>query len=112
MDVEQAKHLVHSGQDGHLIGKDIVNPRRPEKGGHVFLNRLPIGLYFMEHVDFLCPEVVADLGHCVSKLPVKAIAQAVGRIGADNQGSVTELGRACRRRGGNGSLADPTFTGK
>src|SRR5207302_4257977 len=87
------------------------HPLRREERAQVSVHLLPVLLELVERVDLLGPEVGLDQGGTVTELDVEAVTEAVGGVGADHQGAVTETRAGHRGGGGDGGLPDPALAG-
>lgn len=110
-DVHEAGELFHAGQDGSLFGDQGIHAAPGEEYIQIFLHAPPVFVHLMQQVDLLAPEVGRQFHQFTADAGVKAVAEAVGGIGAEDDGSVAEFGAAqCAGRADTG-FADSAFPG-
>src|SRR5690606_28136611 len=104
-----ADDLVHAGESGKLVGDDAVEALSGDNARGELLQSVPVVVDVGDHADFLGPEVLGDLDRLIAEGRVQGIGEAVGNVGAGDEGPVAQLGAAQRRRRGNRRLADTAF---
>ena len=112
VDPEQVGQLFHAGQDADFVGDDLVDLAPGEQRAAATPGRGPSGS--------------AGCGRCRSPGPrgwarprrgsgaerdVEAVGQAVGEVGAHDDGAVAELGGTDGGGGGDGGLSDAALAG-
>jgi hypothetical protein len=108
-DPHQARHLLHPGRRGQLLGDDLVDPLAVEQHRQIVVNAVPMPLHLVEGIDLLGKEILADLDRLGTELEVEAVPQAVRGVGGDHQGPQPELRTAHGGGGGDGGFAHTTF---
>ena len=79
-DPQQVAELVHAGQDGHLLGHDLVEAVPAEQLRHVGLDRAPVALDVVVDVRLLPPQVGHELGRLGTERNVERVGEAVGDV--------------------------------
>ena len=109
--VHEAGKLFHAGQHGSLFSDQRIHAAPGEEYIQVFLHAPPVFVHLMEQVDLLSPEVGRQLHQFAADAGVKAVAQTVGGVGAEDDGAVAEFSASqCAGRADTG-LADSAFAG-
>ena len=110
--LEQRQHLLGTGDDGQLLGRDRVEADDVEHGEQVALDLRPRLLEAELGVDLLHEEPFGDLGRLRPDGRAERVGEGVGRVGREHQRAVA--GGRCEGRGPgrDGGLADPALPGE
>ncbi len=104
-DRAQRDQLLEAREDQHFLGEQLVGTLAQQLSQPV-LDRRPRARQLVEHGDLLRDDVRRDLDGPRAHRPPERVADAVGRIGREQEDAVTVLGGADRRRGCERRLAD------
>ena len=85
----ERKQLVHTGEHQELLGFDPLQTTPVEQICQIVSHRPPIPLQAVLSVDLLTPQIVGNLARRVAEGHVEGIAEAMRRIGGDDEGAVT-----------------------
>ena len=110
-DLEQTGQFFQAGQHGHLFGHDAIQATVGKDRSQVPFQAAQVFFRLGENVDFLAPKVVDDGHRLRAQIHVERVGQAVGRVGAQDDGPVAQVGAAQGSGGGGAGLAHPTLAG-
>jgi hypothetical protein len=110
-DPQQRTDLVHAGQDGHLLGHDLVQAAPAQDRCGVLLDPAPVARDVEEDVRLLRPEVRRDLQRRRTELAAEGVAQAVRDVGGHHDRPVAPIGAGQRGGRGDARLADAALAG-
>ena len=94
VDPEQVGEFLHAGQDGDLFGDHGLDALPAEERFHPLLDGAPVLVEVVGDVALLAPEIVGDGSGLGAEADVEAVAEAVGGVGAEDDGAVAAAAAA------------------